>query len=411
MHLNSHTPRAILFAGPRYGGLSIPELYTDQSYGQLSLLVGHLKMADDIGQLILNLLSHLQLQVGSSTPVFSNSYPPYAKWIDSSWLTSIWKFTSQIRLGIDIEHQWIPAPARAKDSMIMDLALTFHLTDQQLKSINVCRMYLQVLALSDITAADGKSILPNILHGICDTQHHSPLNWPNIQRPPPAFWSQWHLFLNFIRQGKTLYQPLGPWTAPPLQKWTWFQHKSGEVYHLHHDDNKWHIYEPQQPVMRRRTRQRKPVFETYVTSPFPPHPEDLYPTTITYLHDTSAFTSTPSTSTLPASLHVSSPSMWPVENTPLPLQDTALFFQKLIGPTPPSDAQCQEISQEILHNALLACSDGAHDATSSKASHGWIFGSSIFETIQATGAGPVDGHPQLLSSFRAELSGILAVLY
>jgi hypothetical protein len=31
--------------------------------------------------------------------------------------------------------------------------------------------------------------------------------------------------------------------------------------------------------------------------------------------------------------------------------------------------------------------------------------------LQATGAGPVDGHPKYLSSFRAEQSGIVAVLY
>ncbi len=34
LHLNHHAPRAILFAGPKYGGLSLPELYTYQSYGQ-----------------------------------------------------------------------------------------------------------------------------------------------------------------------------------------------------------------------------------------------------------------------------------------------------------------------------------------------------------------------------------------
>jgi len=52
LHLNRHTPRAVIFAGPRYGGLSIPELYTDQGYGQLKLLIGHLKLRDETGDLI-----------------------------------------------------------------------------------------------------------------------------------------------------------------------------------------------------------------------------------------------------------------------------------------------------------------------------------------------------------------------
>jgi hypothetical protein len=42
-------------------------------------------------------------------------------------------------------------------------------------------------------------------------------------------------------------------------------------------------------------------------------------------------------------------------------------------------------------------------------SHGWIFA-----TEQSTlwrGAGPVDGHPDLISPFRAELGGLVALLH
>ncbi len=52
LHLNRHTPRAVLFAGPRYGGLSLPETYIDQGFGQLQLAFGHLKLDDENGQLI-----------------------------------------------------------------------------------------------------------------------------------------------------------------------------------------------------------------------------------------------------------------------------------------------------------------------------------------------------------------------
>jgi hypothetical protein len=35
LHLNRHSPRAVLFAGPRYGGLSFPEYYAELGYGHL----------------------------------------------------------------------------------------------------------------------------------------------------------------------------------------------------------------------------------------------------------------------------------------------------------------------------------------------------------------------------------------
>jgi hypothetical protein len=145
-------------------------------------MVGHLKLDDEIEQLILSKLTHLQLQVGSSIPVLTTSYSIYAKRIDSTWVASIWKFASQTGLEIYIEHQWTPQPARAKGSMIMDLVITFNLTHQQLQCIKMCRIYLQVLALLVITAADGVSLLPNIQRGTEDTQRHSTLSWPVV--PP-----------------------------------------------------------------------------------------------------------------------------------------------------------------------------------------------------------------------------------
>jgi len=49
LHLNRHTPRAMLFAGPCYGGLGIPEKHTDLGYGHLQYLVGHIKIGDYFG--------------------------------------------------------------------------------------------------------------------------------------------------------------------------------------------------------------------------------------------------------------------------------------------------------------------------------------------------------------------------
>jgi hypothetical protein len=90
LHLYRHTPHAILFAGPTYGGLSLPELYVDQSVGQLQYLIGHVKLQDKISQQIFCQLTYLQLIVGSTTPIFQLPFPVYKKWIDRNWLVSIW---------------------------------------------------------------------------------------------------------------------------------------------------------------------------------------------------------------------------------------------------------------------------------------------------------------------------------
>ncbi len=98
LHLNRHTPQAILFGELRYCGLNIPDLYTDQGHGQLRLLLGHLHVRDETGQLILIAISHLQLRVGSVEPFFALPYPHYGHWIDCNWLTAIWKHMTQLQM-------------------------------------------------------------------------------------------------------------------------------------------------------------------------------------------------------------------------------------------------------------------------------------------------------------------------
>jgi hypothetical protein len=88
--------------------MSIPNLYTDQGYGQLRILLGHLHLWDEAGQLILIAISHLQLQVGSENPFFALPYPHYEKWLDWNWLTAVWKHTAQMRMQVDIECHWLP---------------------------------------------------------------------------------------------------------------------------------------------------------------------------------------------------------------------------------------------------------------------------------------------------------------
>jgi hypothetical protein len=62
----------------------LAENYANLGYGHLQYMMGHIKMMDDVGDMLLSLVTHTQLQVGASTPFFQLDYPIYAKWIDST---------------------------------------------------------------------------------------------------------------------------------------------------------------------------------------------------------------------------------------------------------------------------------------------------------------------------------------
>jgi len=119
-------------------------------------------------------------------------------------------------------------------------------------------------------------------------------------------------------------------------------------------------------------------------------------------------TSQPSSTPFPH-LAPDNSSIWDSTITNPVFQDTPTFYQRLLG-SPPTVEQCQELATAIEKETLAGCSDGAYDRTTSIASHGLVLADRIQRKRIASGAGPVDGHPHLLSSFRAELSGILAAV-
>jgi len=110
--------------------------------------------------------------VGSVTPFFKLAYPRYVKWIDSTWIMDVWKFTNQVKVVIEVEKHWLPCLSRKHDAALMDLALTFNLTADQLKSINLCRSYLQVITVSNITTATGDRLLAS---GLIFLSLHPPI--------------------------------------------------------------------------------------------------------------------------------------------------------------------------------------------------------------------------------------------
>jgi hypothetical protein len=79
--------------------------------------------------------------------------------------------------------------------------------------------------------------------------------------------------------------------------------------------------------------------------------------------------------------------------------------------TPLTEHECQAIAGELQDETLVACSDGVSDPSRAIASYGTVFASSLIEQRVASTVGPVDGHPNLVTSYRAELSGIIATLY
>ena len=99
----------------------------------------------------------------------------------------------------------------------MDLVLRApDLSDTEIRYINYCRLFLQLLTVSDACDANGTHIADGISNGaLPDLRSLSLLEEPYQERPGPLAWTAWRKFLKNIRDSSgRLYCPLGPWRFP-----------------------------------------------------------------------------------------------------------------------------------------------------------------------------------------------------
>ena len=86
------------------------------------------------------------------------------------------------------------------------------------------------------------------------------------------------------------------------------------------------------------------------------------------------------------------------------------FYKCLLGPISTSLEEANKALDEAISTYTLhRCTEGFYNPTSCTGVHGWALATT--ETILWSGAGPSDAQPQLMSPYRAELSGLVAGLH
>lgn len=84
---------------------------------------------------------------------------------------------------------------RENDIFLMDYFVRKHYKPNEMKQLNQCQIYLQVLTLTDICSADGTHIAIPIYKGLQLIDRKSKLNWPEQQCPSTAAWKLWKVAL------------------------------------------------------------------------------------------------------------------------------------------------------------------------------------------------------------------------
>ncbi len=408
LHLNKHTSRAIVFGPSEYGGLEMPELYTPEGIGQLWLLLGHLRLRYETASLILIDISYLQLIVGSSTLFFNLPFTMYGHSTDGGWLSSSWQFLNSIGFQLYIKQAQPPPLPRQNDIALMDYFVSLHLKPKLLRVLNRCRIYLQVIYLSDVCSADGSHILCPYKHGHRLPARTSALDWPYQPRPPATAWKQWISTLQHLESNNKLIKCLGNWVNSSHQQWEHFLSPTTSTLYVK-SAGTWTTFRPLQQENLRPTRASShPKYDLRRPEEPCDLPTDAVPTTIVSIRNS------------PHIRLLSSPSpLCPLLASTFPqniqrdadISDPHPYYTQLLDW---DRSEIESITPGLItamtENKLHMCADGFYVKDTKQGSHAWVFADNQRQ-ISWKGAGPSMGHSAVMTPYRAELSGLTSILF
>ena len=226
------TGRKYLHGPLKYQGSNIPHIYTELGYARLNLLLQHGGQPSQVGTALQCCLKGLQLECGTIENFLTLDYDQSHGLVTNSTLKHTWKFLHDFGLTLKTGHT-TPTLLRENDVSIMsEIIRNTSYSMDELKYINYCRLYLQVLTLSDITEGSGNQITTHAAEGIRDYSCISTWKWPQIPYPPAHAWAKWRGAIEstfLIRNSRHLQCPLGKRLDEPHQKWIWFIDKYDKV--------------------------------------------------------------------------------------------------------------------------------------------------------------------------------------
>ena len=199
----------VVFGSTELGGLGMLELHTEQNLLNLQLLERALNDNQMAGSIIKVAISHWKWQIGTGRNPFESEY--HYPHDESKWLKELRKFTIQYQVKINIGENEYPLQ-RDNDKYIMELAEEFGFNTFELRFLNHCRLFLNVISVSDIVNESGRGIDPSVTNfkklSANQKSHHCVQ-----QKPDHTKWSIWFKFLHLITKTRqnSLKRPLGPW--------------------------------------------------------------------------------------------------------------------------------------------------------------------------------------------------------
>ena len=157
-------PLAIRYAHENRGGYGLPHFVSEQRITKIKQIIKHIQMETSLGKLLLIHLSWTQLTAGVSFKIMEETQQNLSFVGKNIWI-AVQEMLKDMNGRIKMEYNYANAPLRTSDVAINEAFLNTQIPQKTIKSIQACRIYLQITYLSEICTIDGKQILQEALDG------------------------------------------------------------------------------------------------------------------------------------------------------------------------------------------------------------------------------------------------------
>lgn len=281
LHLRRTTPHAYLHSPTSSLGLNIPHIWMELGLAKLETILRHGGTTGITGTAIQHVLESLHLELGTDKNFTELPWKHYHPLTTRTWLHSIWQFCSEHKIQLEYPICTFGL-FRERDDFLIPVLMNKGLPTSCLIAANKCRMWLQVLRLSDITSGDGRHVTDDSWNGTHPI-HNIGIKWPRTERPSAGCWKEWQRALStLLRPGRNIQRALaislGKWTLHTEMRGQWLDTTENRIYWSDTGNSPYKVY----IQIPGRTRRKKYQFSHHA----PTLPETSTPTTLTNFHHT-----------------------------------------------------------------------------------------------------------------------------
>jgi hypothetical protein len=160
---NRHIPLAIVYASPCVGGIGLQDLHLEQGILHTIFLIGHFRANSDIAKLLIILIETYTQIAGITYNILTR--PTKIRYVSAPWLEIITNFLQHTDTFITTTLVSTPQLLRQHDRSIMEIASQLEFSDNNMETINNCRLWLQITTLAEICTINGAELLQVAIDG------------------------------------------------------------------------------------------------------------------------------------------------------------------------------------------------------------------------------------------------------